>query len=167
MRFIIFLFAILQFKYVCGQNSCACKCSYISHYRLDLYFNEADSISSRLLKRYKGVKVIGVRAFSEAKLMFVVDEGGKTIGMYYDLMAKKHKTFSGRKLDAFIKAIISDSIFLQRTKPLPDGSVSKNFSFFISYDYPKRKLFDVCYTQLLRDIKRPSSAALMGFPDEF
>ncbi|PSL26370.1 hypothetical protein CLV42_11181 [Chitinophaga ginsengisoli] len=113
------------------------------------------------------MKVIGVRAFSEAKLMFVVDEGGKNRGMYYDLMAKKHKTFSGRKLDAFIKAIISDSIFLQKIKPLPEGSVSKNFSFFISYDYPQKKLFDVCYTQLLRDIRRPSSVALMQFGDTF
>ncbi len=162
---IVFLFAVLQFKHVSGQNLSECKCSYNSHYRLDRYLNEADSISNILLKKYKNVKIIGVRAFAEAKLMFVVNDGGKNKGMYYDLVNKKNKAFSGQKLDNFLRTIISDSTFLQKTKPLPPGSVSKDFSYFISYDYPKNKLFEVCYSQLLRDINRPSSAALMQFPD--
>ncbi|PWV56397.1 hypothetical protein C7475_101912 [Chitinophaga sp. S165] len=165
MIFTFCLLALFKFNYTYSQNLSECKCSYNSHYRLDRYLSEADSIGNTLSKKYTNIKIIGVRAFAQASLMFVVNDKGKNKGMCYDLMNKSHKILSGQKLDRFLRTIISDSIFLQKTKPLPTESLSKNFSYFISYDYPKSKIFEVCYSQLLRDINRPSSVALMQFPD--
>jgi hypothetical protein len=152
-----------------AQNNpvCNCKCNYASHYKIDKYIFKADSIASKLKKQYnQNIKVIGARGHDAATLVFIVKVNGRNKGFNYDLMNKKKEMVEGAKFDRWLKTITTDSTFLHTVKQDREY-VSHDASFFISFDYPNSRFTEICYSQLLTDIKRPLSKALMYYMDGF
>lgn len=153
-----------------GQNNpvCNCKCSYASHNKIDNYIFKADSIADQLKKNnYKTIKVIGARGQDAATLLFIVKINGRNKAFNYDLIKKKKEVIEGPKLDRWLKTITLDSSFLHTAKQIVKESESHDFSFFISFNYPESRLTEICYSQLLSDMGRPLSKALMYYTTGF
>jgi len=150
-----------------AQQLASTKCDYYSHYELRKYLSDVDSIY-KILKRkqYSNIIIVGSRGFNAATLMFVVKERGKNKAFFYDLMEHKKRLHQGPKLDSWVKDIVNDSSFLYTAKPNPDYA-SHDFSYFISFNYPKRGFTELCHSALSRDSGNRFSRALVYFLSGF
>jgi hypothetical protein len=168
MARLFFLLFILSFiiTRADAQRTLDCKCNR-SLYSIEKYLSEADSISKVLYKKkYRNIIVVGARGLSAANLMFIGELDGKNKAFRYDLINKKTLIFEGPKLDRWKKNIVGDASFLY-TAPLNAGAVDHEVGFYISFNYPKIELKEVCESQIIGVPDRPFAVALWSYLNDF
>lgn len=143
------LFFELNISYASGGDTAICNCEYYSSYKINIYKQKIDSISSKLRLKYSNVIFIGHRSFATADLLFITRSGNKGYkGFFYDLFKNKERVVIGADVTKMADKILADSISLKNSYSIPCQYISHDFSFFVSFELEKNT-YEVCYSQVL------------------
>ncbi len=130
-------------------NGCHCNC--YSRMDFNLYVARIDSIGIALHQKFGRIIGIGSTAFNSATFVFIVKEGQKNKGFYYDLLNNRQKVVVDKYVDSFAVAIKGDSAYIVSVDTVPKGVISHDWSYYINYDVGMSKNFiKICQSQVYK-----------------
>ncbi|MDB5278538.1 MAG: hypothetical protein JWR61_3493 [Ferruginibacter sp.] len=97
------------------NDSLYCKCDFYSSLSRAVFERKADSIRTSFHNKYKDVVLIGMRAFTVAKLLFIVNTGNRYRGFSFDMIKMKRIELNGTEVSRMAKMLSENKVGIENS----------------------------------------------------